>query len=238
MRQEDTPWWMQAIVGFEDEEETDDDDSDEDEDSEEEDEDDEEESEEDDEDDDEDEDGKGKKKPAKKSSENVEGLKSALRKERMDRKRLEREVRRLKSKNKPPEKPGDKPSETDDKPKEDTATKVNEKLAKRLRDQAVDARIISWATKSGFDDPDDAVRLLDRKDILVDQDEDDPTEIEVDDESVEDAVKALAKRKPRLLTSKDEQRNRSGSKFGGQSKGKNKGLSDEALKSKYTGLRR
>jgi hypothetical protein len=70
----------------------------------------------------------------------------------------------------------------------------------------------------------------------VDQDEDDPSEIDVDLETVEEAVKALKKSSPHLLKT-TRSTTKSGSKIGGNSKKKGT-MSDDKLKQKYAALRR
>lgn len=231
-------WWNHDLIGFEDEEseeneEGEDDAEDNDaEDSETEDEG-EGDEESDDADEDEDEDDDSKKGNA--------GLKSALRKERMARKRAERQLRKFREREQPPKgqkKKTDKEEESEDKDESSeelaAAKAQGERLAKRLKDNAVDTMILRHAER--FKDPEDLLRLIDRADIDIDQDDDDPSEIEVDEESVADAVKALAKKKPHLLKTKEE-RVASGSKFGGRRKKSNQ-PSDESLREKFPALRR
>src|SRR5690606_12187578 len=121
----------------------------------------------------------------------------ALRKERMARKKAERELRKLKEKSNPPK--GEKPKEGEESESNSDAesdAKVKA-LAKKFRDNAVDTAILRFSDR--FKNSDELLALVNRKEIDVDQDEDDPSEIEVDLESVEDAVKALAKKSPHLL---------------------------------------
>lgn len=164
------------------------------------------------------------------------GLKSALRKERMARKKAEREIRRLKSKEKPPPKPEKDKDEGQSESNPDTAVAEARatRLAQKLRVTAVDSAILKFGEK--FKSQDELLALIDRREIDVDQDEEDPSEIEVDLESVEDAVKALSKRSPHLLKT-TRAGSKSGSKFGG-SKKKSSTASDEELKKKFPALRR
>lgn len=253
MRADNTDhWWLRddiQIIGFED---GDDDEGDEDEDADGDDEgDDEGSSDGDDEDADEDdeegsEDDEDDSKP--KSKKDTKGLVSALRKERMARKKAERLLRAAQAKNKPPVKKEDPPKtkakakdEEEDEGDDDassaelaTERAKGERLAKRLKDNAVDTAILKFA--GDFKDPSEVLALIDRKDIEVDQDEDDPSLVEIDEESVEDAVKAFRKKKPHLLKSK-EQRVPSGSKFGGRKKKSNE-PSEQELRKKYPSLRR
>jgi len=164
-----------------------------------------------------------------------EGLKSALRKERLERRRLDKE---LKAALKFKEDAESKDKTETDKAKEE-ATKASakaERLATRLREQAVDTEIIKAGTKLKFRDLDDALKLINRDDIEIDQDEEDPSDISVDAKSVEDALKALAKAKPHLLVAEGSGE-RSGSKFNGGKKSQDE-LDDEALKAKYPALAR
>jgi pyruvate/2-oxoglutarate dehydrogenase complex dihydrolipoamide acyltransferase (E2) component len=77
------------------------------------------------------------------------------------------------------------------------------RLATRVATQAVDTVIIRLAPSFGFMDVDDAVRLVNRKDVDVDQDDDDPAIIDVDEDDVKRALRALAKSKPHLLKPKE-----------------------------------
>lgn len=224
MRYENEPWWLSlGLTGFEGEEDSNDEDEGEEEESEEE-EDDSESQEDNDEGADEDEE--------QEEDPNTSGLKSALRKERMARKKAERELKRLKSQSsKGTEK---EPEEEEDTSALEAERSKGERLAQRLRDQAIDMVIQKYA--KDFKDTDDAIRFINRADIEVDQDDDDPSEIEVDIDSVKDAVKALAKKKAYLLKTESE-RAKSGSKFGGKKKNTNE-PTDEALRQKYSALRR
>jgi hypothetical protein len=172
----------------------------------------------------------GEEKP-----EDTTALKSALQKERADRKRLAKQVREL-AKFKEDADAKDK-SDTDKAKDEATkATSTNAKLAAKLKDTAVDNAIIKLATGLKFRDIDDALKLLDRSGVDVDQDDDDPSEVEVDEASVKVALTALAKAKPHLIVAEG-QETRSGSKFNG-SKQTDKELDDAKLKSMYPALNR
>jgi len=77
--------------------------------------------------------------------------------------------------------------------------------------------------------------LIDRSTIGVEQDEDDLADVEVDEKSVERAVKALAAKKPHLLIA-DGDEQPSGGKFGGH---KTKDEADQAaLEARYPALKR
>jgi hypothetical protein len=182
------------------------------------------------EDESEDESGEEEKKP----DENVSGLKSALRKERMRAKKAERELKKLQN--------GKADQDTKDQSEKDKALKErdaaltkSEKLAQRLLKTEMESAIIKAAGKHNFRDLDDVLKLVDREQIEVDQDDDDPSTIEIDDDSVKSAVKKLADDKPHLLVA-DGDGEPSGSKFGGRKKSKDP-LSEEVLKERYSALR-
>ena len=230
-------WLGLEFRGFDDDADTDDDDDG----------DDANDDDDDDDDDDEDDDPKAATK----------ALREALQKERRSRRQLEKEVKKLRKGQigKPVEDDGGKPKPSDsDNADLTAATKAAEKaqteaerakgtaakLAARLRDTEVNRLIRAEAAKR-FIDPEDAVAQVDRRSIEVDQDEDDPEDVEVDEMSVREAVKALAKKKPHLLKPKDEDGSGSRpstSKFGGGRKRQNDGAEDEALRDLYPMLRR
>jgi hypothetical protein len=174
--------------------------------------------------------GEDKDKP-----ENTDALKSALRKERnlrkkeeRDRKALAKRLDELDSKEK---------SETD-KAKED-ASKAESKalrLAIALKTTAVDNAIIKAAQKLKFRDTDDALKLVDREAIDVEQDEEDPSNVDLDEESVKSALETLAKTKPHLILA-DGQEDKSGSKFAGSRKSQ-KDMDEDALIEKFPALAR
>lgn len=190
-------------------------------------------------DDDEDEDDPDKEKSKEGEGEgkdkDTDNLKSALQKERAARKKLERELR---SANKFKKETEDKDKSEADKAKDDasSATEKATKLAERLKKSTVDNVLIKLATKMKFVDLDDALSLVDRSLIEVDQDEDDPADIEVDEATVKTALDALKKKKPHLIVAEG-QEGKSGSKFGGGRKSQEEG-SDEALRAKYSALNR
>lgn len=161
------------------------------------------------------------------------GLKSALQKERAARKNLEREMRKLQS--------AEEDRANADKSEVERAkaaeTKAAEKvaaLATKLRDTALENAITKAANAAKFRDPSDAMALISRSDITVDQDEDNPADIEIDEKSVERAVKALAAKKPHLVLA-DGDEAPSGGKFAGGRKDQNK-TDDEALRAKYPSI--
>lgn len=219
MRNQDLfPWSLHSVmvIGFEESKES------------------EEESEEEDEDDDD-----GEKDEGKKDSQG--GLKSALQKERKLRRQYERELKAAKKSQ----------EEKDDKDKDEVtraretavkATEATSRLAARLMDTALDNSIFRAASLMGFTDPDDAVSLVNRKDISVDQDPDDPAEIEIDEDSIKSALESLKKRKPHLLAAAREGEGekkpaKSGSPAGQKKKSQDE-LDEEVLIARYPALSR
>ena len=186
-------------------------------------------------DDDENEEEDDKKGGDKGESENTDNLKSALQKERRARKVAEKQARDLA---KYKEENDSKDKSDTDKAKEDASKAESRalKLATKLRESALDNAIIKAAGSLKFRDIDDALKLIDRSDIDVEQDEDDPSEIELDEASVKAALEKLAKAKPHLILANG-QEDKSGSKFNGGRKPDAK-TDEEVLRSQYPALRR
>lgn len=183
---------------------------------------------EDDEDDDDDS-GKGKE------TENNDGLKSALAKERKAAKDAQRA---LKAAQKRLDELDSKDKSDTDKAKDEAskATALNAKLALRLKTTAVDNAIIQLAGSLNFRDVDDALQLVNRELIEIEQDDDDPSEIDLDKASVKAALEKLAKAKPHLIAAEG-QGEKSGSKFNGK-KQSTKDADEEALRKLYPALNR
>lgn len=75
--------------------------------------------------------------------------------------------------------------------------KMNERFVSGFATHAVHTAIIAAATKVGFIDPEDALSVA--KKIEVDQDDEDPTQVDIDEALVMSEVKALARRKSHLV---------------------------------------
>jgi hypothetical protein len=217
---QELPWYMNLVIAGNDDEGEESGESESEEESE------EEESEEEGED--------GKEKPP-----DVEGLKSALTKERRSRREAERDNRRLKREAAEKQQNKDEEASEVELAKAETAKErtKSEKLAMRLRDTAVDNLILKYAGDQ-FADLDDVLKLIDREQIDVDQDDEDPADVVVDQDTVRDAVKKLAKSKPHLLKITGEGGEGTGSQFGGRKKGSDDALNEEALMARYPALRR
>lgn len=160
------------------------------------------------------------------AGEDTSALKKALEKERKERKRLAKEAKELQKFRKQIE---DKNKSEVDQAKDAAAEAAAE--AEKWRNQffetQVNFAIQSAAQKARFRDADDALRLIDRSEIEID--EEDGT---FDEKAVEKAVKALAESKPHLVLPEGEELPPSGSKFGGKKKSDKK-ATEEALKKKY-----
>jgi hypothetical protein len=162
----------------------------------------------------------------KPSAADVKGLKSALSKERKARKDAEKLLAtKTREETRAQRKKGDELTTTKAE-LEETKGKA-EKLATGFQRLRVDAVIERMARKEHFKDADDALRLIDRKDIEVDQDEDDPSEVEVDEDTVKAALKKLIKTKPHLISSGTDDDDPTGSPMTGRRKGR-KGEKDYA----------
>ncbi len=168
--------------------------------------------------------------------EDTAGLKSALQKERRGRREAERELNKLKKTKADDDDKDATAVQKAEKARADAVTR-SEKLAAKLRTTEVNNLIIKHAGTLNFQDVDDALSLVDRDEIDVDQDDDEPENVTVDEETVVGALKALLKKKPHLLKSADGAGTPSGGKFGGTGKTKDQ-LDEEALKEKYPALRR
>lgn len=124
-----------------------------------------------------------------------EEVKVALRKERRERKKLERENKKYKAERENKDK--EEASEIEAAKREAEASKSNvTKLADKLLNREVKTAIERAARDAKFIDPSDATGAISLEDIDYEQDEDDPSEIEIDEESVTAAVKKLAKKRP------------------------------------------
>jgi len=136
------------------------------------------------------------------NDDDTEGLKKALATERSKAKRLERENKRLKRKT---DQKKDQESDEEKQNLQEASEKLNKseekvsRLATRLLNRERDAAIKTEAEKQGFIDPSDALTDEIRNAIDIDQDDEDPSDIDIDETSVTNAVKKLANRKKHLI---------------------------------------
>lgn len=168
--------------------------------------------------------------------EDTTGLKSALEKERADRKALEKRVKAYEKAQ----------QEKDDAEKTEvqrladqnsTASQKVAKLAAGFRKTAVEAAIVKAAGKANFTDPTDALRQEVIEAIGVEQDEDDPTQVTIDEASVTEAIKQLARAKPHYLGQQKTPPPPSGSKFGGNNNNHTPAM-EQQLAARYPALAR
>lgn len=148
------------------------------------------------------------------TEEEVAGLKSALQKERATAKE---NAKRLAAFEKAQQEKEDA-EKSEIQRLTDQSTRASEKLQKLAagyRSSKVEAAIIKAAGDAKFTDPTDALRPEVLAAIGVEQDEDDPTRVTVDEDSVKAAIKELAKAKPHYLAQQQKTTAPSGSKFGG-----------------------
>lgn len=114
------------------------------------------------------------------------------------------------------------------------------KLAEGFKKSAVEKAVLAAAAKAKFRDPTDALRSEVIAAIGVEQDEDDPTTVEIDADTVAEAIKKLAKSKPHYLAGPAGTQGSgapSGSKFGGGGNGGTQDDQKAALVRKYPALR-
>lgn len=163
----------------------------------------------------------------------AKGLKSALKKERAEAKRLARELKALKR----AEEDRQLAEQSELEQLKVKAERYEEKvtrLAEGLRTRELNSAITRAAENLGFIDTDDALNGVDISEIPVEQDEDDPSDITIDTKAVERAVKALAAKKPHFLKKGTNDGEDTGSKFGGSRK--KRVNPEDALREKYPAL--
>lgn len=163
----------------------------------------------------------------------IDALKAALEKERRLNKRLNRR-QTIEQKNKSAEDNKEQEDLASAQNREREATAKAEKLAAGLLQRDINSVIEKIARDLKFLDPDDAIAGVDRSIIESDQDDEDPTDILVNEETVRDAVKALAAKKPHFIRTGTDDGEPTGSPFGGR-RGKKKS-SDDELRDLYPAL--
>jgi len=160
------------------------------------------------------------------------GLRSALRKERAERKAHEAELKELRKEREEREL-ADKSEAEKEKIRADKATERVTKLATGLLNDKLDSAI--RAAAKDFIDPTDAIAGVDREALVYEQDSDDPSKITIDAKSIERAVKAVATAKPHFLKTGTDDGEKTGSQFGGTKKTESTKADD--LRALYPGLR-
>jgi hypothetical protein len=224
------PWWnLIAITGAEEGDDDDDDDKEEK---------DPPDSDDDDSDDEDDDDEDTKAQKAK--DEEIRKLKEALTNER----RAHRATKKARRSPAPKKKAAPKKEAETEEDEEAVAAKAtNVRLAERLVEEKVNNAVGRAARKLKFVDEEDAIKLVSLDDIDYEQDEDDPTKVTIDPQSITDALEALAEKKPHLIQAEDEEDDDDEgekppvktSKMNGRKKKKGT-LNDEELKKRYPAL--
>ena len=110
-----------------------------------------------------------------------------------------------------------------------------QELASALLNRDLNDAIRKAAQAAQFIDTDDAIAGVDRNKLSYEQDEDDPTQVTIDEKSVEREVKALAAKKRHFIRTGTDDGEPSGSQFGGKGGG-SKGDREKTLRSKYPTL--
>jgi len=175
----------------------------------------------------------------------LEGLKKALKTERELRKKMqkgqkltERENRRLKKAQDDLKAAEEGEVAAAKKSADEAAAKVKN-LGEKLKQSALERAITEAARKAKFRDPDDVITQLQRNNfagIDIDQDDEDPSDIEIDAASVEKAVKAVATAKPHWLIAAGDGSPSGGSFNGGKPGGKG-GDKNKEFAERYPALR-
>lgn len=161
------------------------------------------------------------------------GLRRALEAERAQNKA---NLKKLKAFEKAQEEAADK-EKTESEREKSRAEKAESKLTKLAegyRTSVLHAAIRKAA--ADFVDAEDVINALANDDSIgVEQDEDDPSDVTIDEKTVQAAVKKLATKKPHWLKTGTSDGERTGSQFGA-GKGRKKPSGDDALKQKYPAL--
>lgn len=176
---------------------------------------------------------------ANSQTDDAAGLKSALQKERTERRAMEKELKAFRT----AQQAAEDAKKDDVQRLTDQQNRDNEKLQKLatgFKNTAIEQAVLKAAATAKFRDPSDALRAEVLSAIGVEQDTDDPTSITIDSDSVTAAIKALAKSKPHYLQGPNGTQGSgtpSGSKFGGTPPSGKEAAERAALLNKYPALR-
>lgn len=170
-----------------------------------------------------------------KTDEDFANLEKALKAERREGKAKERELNRLRAGQAQKQESENEDLETT---KRDLLTEreKTQKLASGLLKRTVDAAIKDAARDLKFIDVEDAINGVDRSALVVDQDDEDPSDIDLDTDSVIAAVKKLAAKKPHFITKGTDDGSPTGSSMGGSRRRNSKVSEEEELRNLYPGL--
>jgi hypothetical protein len=162
----------------------------------------------------------------------AKALEESLKRERKLRRTAEREARKAKKTTATKE---EKDTSEDLQKQLLAQEEKTQKLATRLRTSAIDTAILEAARDAGFIDPSDALTDEVRRQVDIDQDDEDPSDIDVDEDTVIEAVKKLAAKKKHLVTPAGGGEP-SGGKFRKKGQTQDK-ASDQVLQEHYPSLR-
>lgn len=110
-----------------------------------------------------------------------------------------------------------------------------EKLSNGFLQRSLNDSIRKAAQDLKFIDPTDAIEGVERSGFVYEQDEDDPSEVEIDEKSIIAAVKALSAKKPHFIRTGTDDGEPTGGQFGGSRKKKT--TTEDEFKKKYPALR-
>lgn len=166
---------------------------------------------------------------------NTEGLLKALQQERADRKKAQGELKK-RTKAEEDAKLLEQGEVVKLKADLDARDERLKKLGSKYLKDKLDSAIREEARRLKFIDVSDALGGVDRSQITVEQDEDDPAEVAIDEPSLKKAMKALADSKKHLIQSGTPDGNPTGEGFGGSGKSKDKNNKAEELRKLYPNL--
>lgn len=165
---------------------------------------------------------------------NIDGLKSALEKERQNNRKLSKDLRRFQKAEAEAEMA--KKTELEQaQAREEAATKRVQSLAQALLTTQLHNRIAHEAASMGFIDTDDAIKGVDISSIEYEQDEEDPTQVDIDVKSIKAALKDLSTKKPHYLRTGTDDGDPTGTPHGGRKKKKR--TSEQTYRDRYPSLR-
>jgi len=171
------------------------------------------------------------------TAEEVAGLKSSLFKERENNKALRKQLKAAKTSSPVPTEPnGEGEGETTQLKGQLTKAENNLKgLADYVKQLKVNSEITKLASELKFIDPEDAVLQVDRSAFAVEQDEENPANIEVDLMELKKALKTLSTKKPHLIATAPNNQPPSGGSF--RKPPSNSGTDEETLlRNRYSAL--
>lgn len=174
--------------------------------------------------------------------EGEDGRTKALRAERKLKREAEAEAKRLRAENealkrKDMEEVDRLKAELNDASSKNTESLTKlEKLTEGFKASAVKAAISAEASRQNFIDVNDALAGVDFSTLVIDQDEEDPSQVTIDLKTVTAAVKKLAASKPHYIKAGTDDGEPTGSTFGGSRKNNSGETSEDTLRNLYPSL--